>query len=767
MIEFDHTLHPFWLGLGVLLVGAFLYWGFLQTKRATHSRLAVIITLLRGLAVAMVLLFLLNPVWVEKMLSGDPLKIAVLVDTSESMAFESEGLTRIDAAKQWVNEKLDIPSHMDVDLYGFGAAPTQLSLEQMTPKDSESSIAETLDVFRSGLITPLPGGVILLSDGADRSELDMRETALWFREMDIPIHTILAGESDDTSDLVVEHVEAPQQASDNTVVTVHAHIRAPGFQGKTIPLQIYEDDRLVSEKRIKVTESAMSVPLEFYPGNDGFRKLQLKIPPQQGERTPDNNQREFGLTVLDQSLRVLYMEGSGMQGGVCQPMFLKHALESAADIEVKVLHCDQYGSPPHMHSQIAFVDPRDGSKVFRVQNPTMGYPQTLDDLLNYDVVISSDIPKEAFSGQQLKFTERFVTEFGGGFIMIGGNTSFGSGGYDQTIIDRIVPVEMNISTDSLTTTFQARIPESAWSHPIMQLGENDKETRKIWLEKFPVLKGFNIVDRLKPGAVGLLEHPNYRAQSGNAIVLAAQEVGKGRTMAFTTDTTYLWGQDFQTLWGEPIDPSKPMRISNCDSRYYTQFWINAVRWLSANKFQSENEALEIRFAKTYYAPDKTIKGVIAMQESSGSTGVQNVSVQLLKGDQIVSSDVSTTKTGPGNYEVSLKLAGLGPFRLRASAELKDGTTMQANRLLIGESGHWETMDGRCNPTLLQDIANWSGGRFARADEDSEMVMNNFGQKNRQTEKSVRKPLWDKGWWLVVFLGLVTTEWVIRKRAGMA
>lgn len=765
MIEFDNTLHPAWVVLGLALIAGVLFWSYNATKKATSSGLALSITIVRALAFTMLILFFLNPVKVESLKSGDPQKVAVLVDTSGSMAFEKDGVSRLAAAKLWVTDKLKVPDGLEVELMGFGASPKRQSLEEMEATDPESRIADSLEALQTGREIPLPGGIIVLSDGADRSELNLRETAMWFREREIPVHTVIVGESDTSADIVLEHIDAPQVVPDNTFVSVTARIRASGYEGRTIPLQVLEGERLIAEKRIRVTEASMSVPLEFYPGGNGFSRLRMNIPPQTGERTPENNQREFGLTVLDQSLSVLYMEGSGMQGGVCQPLYLKHALESAPDIDVKVLHCDQYGSPPHMHSQIAFVDPKDGSKIFRVQNPTLGYPRTLEELLNYDVVICSDIPKEAFTGEQLKFTEEFVTKFGGGFVMIGGNTSFGSGGYDRTVIDRIVPVEMSTSRDSHTTTFQAAVPDKAWSHPIMQLGSNEKENREIWTEKFPALRGFNQVDRLKPGAVDLLRYSEF----GNALILAAQEVGKGRTMAFTTDTTYLWGQDFQTIWGEKIDDSKPLSISNCDSRYYTKFWINAVRWLSANKFLAENKVLEFKLARTYYPPDVGIKGILKINDEGGSVSPRKISVKMFKGDPTSASDITdipATRNGPGEYLVEFRLNEPGPFHIQAAVELKDGNTIHANRLVIGESGFWEKMDSRCNPVLLEDLANWAGGQFSLAREDTSQLMNQLAIKDVKTEKFVRTAVWDRWWWLVAVLALLSSEWFIRKRAGL-
>ena len=62
-------------------------------------------------------------------------------------------------------------------------------------------------------------------------------------------------------------------------------------------------------------------------------------------------------------------------------------------------------------------------------------------MLTYDVVINSDIYKEAFTPEQLDLTVALVEEHGGGFVMVGGTTAFGAGHYDETVIDKLMPVD--------------------------------------------------------------------------------------------------------------------------------------------------------------------------------------------------------------------------------------------------------------------------------------------------------------------------------------
>jgi len=69
-------------------------------------------------------------------------------------------------------------------------------------------------------------------------------------------------------------------------------------------------------------------------------------------------------------------------------------------------------------------------------------PRELRDLSRYDFFILSDIPAEQVSLQQMDVIERYVRDVGGGFLMAGGDRSFGLGGYAGTRLEELLPVRM-------------------------------------------------------------------------------------------------------------------------------------------------------------------------------------------------------------------------------------------------------------------------------------------------------------------------------------
>ena len=72
--------------------------------------------------------------------------------------------------------------------------------------------------------------------------------------------------------------------------------------------------------------------------------------------------------------------------------------------------------------------------------PADAMPTTLADLQRYDAIVLQNVPSEMVSTEQQKMIVKYVTDLGGGLVMIGGPDSFGAGAWTNTPIDNILPV---------------------------------------------------------------------------------------------------------------------------------------------------------------------------------------------------------------------------------------------------------------------------------------------------------------------------------------
>lgn len=67
-------------------------------------------------------------------------------------------------------------------------------------------------------------------------------------------------------------------------------------------------------------------------------------------------------------------------------------------------------------------------------------PSELAEWLEYDVIALANVASNDFSSQQLEQLRAYVQDFGGGLIMLGGDQSFGLGGYGRTPLEPVLPV---------------------------------------------------------------------------------------------------------------------------------------------------------------------------------------------------------------------------------------------------------------------------------------------------------------------------------------
>lgn len=72
-----------------------------------------------------------------------------------------------------------------------------------------------------------------------------------------------------------------------------------------------------------------------------------------------------------------------------------------------------------------------------------GIPSSLKEIERYDFVIVSDVSADRVSYSQQDLLESYVKDLGGGFLMAGGQNSFGLGGWRHTKLEKILPVRMD------------------------------------------------------------------------------------------------------------------------------------------------------------------------------------------------------------------------------------------------------------------------------------------------------------------------------------
>lgn len=79
--------------------------------------------------------------------------------------------------------------------------------------------------------------------------------------------------------------------------------------------------------------------------------------------------------------------------------------------------------------------------------PPAGIPVNLTELEAFECVVLSNVPATAMSMRQMDLIRLYVEQLGGGLVMVGGDQSFGLGGYYRTRIEEILPVRSNFDKE--------------------------------------------------------------------------------------------------------------------------------------------------------------------------------------------------------------------------------------------------------------------------------------------------------------------------------
>lgn len=751
----DIHLTRFWMLIAtisaLLLLASIISYLRAPTSASTGRRLLLIT--LRTLAVVAALVLLLDPHRTQQERFREEMELAVLLDASASMGFsdEDQGRTRYEAARQYLGAKLlpALDADYDVKVYTFGSAlEPSADLSLVKPLQARSDLAAALEtVLAEGRDHPL-GGVIVLTDGQFADQDALRKSARKLRKSGIPLFTYAVGKDQEAADISLVSVSGGQLVPFEPRMRITAKIDSPGFADRETTLSVRRGERLLFEKRLQLSGQAQEETIEFTTPYRGFFTYEVSLSVQDGERLAYNNDRSLGVDVLDQKIHVLYMEGTPGQ-----THFLEDSLETDPDIEVTSLYFPQSSQNFDRAKQLPYRTDVSQRRIYNVGHPRRGYPATLEGLLQYDVVINSDIYRQAFTQEQLDNTVAFVEKYGGGFIMIGGVTAFGAGHYDETVIDKLMPVDAYGARDFEWAGFMLSVPEKAFNHPIMQVGDDDEETRKAWTERFPGLGGLNRANRPKPGAVSLALHATRSNQYGKLVVFAAQQIGRGRTMAFTSDTTDDWGRGFQRRFGRDDDPTL----------YYRRFWNNAIRWLAADRIQRKNGELTLQAASTHAVVGEIVSITMPLPEAALAESI-NLRCDVPAGEP----QLLPTRLDPitNSLRGELRLQQLGEHIFTARWQKTPDVAIFAKCLVTVTQDRREEATTRANPSFLAELAKVTNASSLN-DKDQNYVAETLGELGTEYVEYRESSAWDILPVLAMFLAVLSGEWLLRRRSGYA
>lgn len=298
---------------------------------------------------------------------------------------------------------LEISSPIDRHATDIGAA-IQLALASF-PEDSAKRI-------------------VLISDG-NQNHGDALEQAQLARSNGVQIDIVpLAANQRQENEVLIERIQAPRQVEQGSQVPLTVWVRSYSRKPVEGILVVRQKSRtetrevVGSPRRVQaelglnrfVFQQALATQQASYTYEAIFQPLQgLK-----GDR-PQNNQATTHVIARGRRRVLLIEEESGKQS------LLVNRLRASARSRMEII--------PLPVQQLAQFSTRERLAAF---------------LSNFDCVILADVPAESITEQQQEVIRANTHDQGCGLVMIGGPQSFGAGGWQNTPVEKALPVDAQI-----------------------------------------------------------------------------------------------------------------------------------------------------------------------------------------------------------------------------------------------------------------------------------------------------------------------------------
>ena len=382
-----------------------------------------------------------------------------------------------------------------------------------------------------------------------------------------------------------------------------------------------------------------------------------------------------------------------------------------------------------------------------------GFPRTPEDLYAFHAVILDDLEAEFFSPDQAALLQKFVSERGGGFLMLGGMESFQEGNYLRTPIGDMLPMYLDrLDQPNPPGPLRLNLTREGWLQSWARLRDNeaDEKTRLVGMAPFQVL---NRVREVKPGASVIATVSDDTGRAYPALVV--QRFGRGRTAVLTLGDVWHWG------------------LHDAEAHHdMDKAWRQLMRWLVTDvpnrvdltvEPQSDDAsgavALQVRVRDPKFQP---------LDNAAVTVKVQPVMAEVTPGatTNSIRLKAEPSLNEPGLYEATYVPRVTGGYE--ATACVTNSLGAEVGRAAAGWSTDLAAEEFRSltpNVTMLETIARGTGGEIIPADKLNEFS-HNLPHRHAPVMDSWTFPLWHTPAMFGFALACLLSEWGLRRWKGL-
>jgi uncharacterized membrane protein len=621
------------------------------------------------------------------------------------------------------------------------------------PEGASTDIGGPLSQLSSTTLPSPLMAVIWMGDGSQTltpAKSDPQQMAKQFARQDIPLYLIgigPRGDSDQARDLGLEGVPEQLDAYTKNQIYVRGMLKARGVANRdiTIAMKLVGKDglpKLVDQTIVRPTKSdqAISFQLPLLAPAEGSYELWMEAKPVDGESVLENNKITSYLNVRGGGARVLFIEGEPRT----ESKFIASALLESPDMQV--------------------------DRLWIAREPIQKWPIDLSQRLSngvYDLFILGDLDSDAIGAAGTKLLVDQILQ-GAGLITLGGYYAYGAGGWNNTPLAEVLPIQMGAAIRQ-----PRNIPIDLRNHyegdvkfvpvaidRLLQIGEPGSDYSQLWKEMKP-LTGANRWGGIKnaPGVKVLANGDSGQPLMVNGIA------GNGRVMSLAFDSTYQW-------------------LRQGKSKEFKQFWRQMALWGLRREAVEEGMALTMNRRRLLMQQGAEVM----MNWNPGSQEAKmpgEVALQLWKFENALQDDQAAKERPVGEYRLSprdatsmrLVFEGVeepGRYEWRATTQGTGGKKLEARLPFVVIDQSLETLQPLPDWQLMDQLAKLNeaaGGTLVSPDQTADLISRLLERRRQATETTVEAfKLGDTAVdsWLVFLgiAGLLILQWGLRKRWGV-
>jgi hypothetical protein len=775
-----------WTLVGVLVVGAGLVaWNYLADARGP---LRWVCASLRMLGLAALCLCLLRPLWSTQRARPGANLFAIVADNSQGMRIKDRGasISRGQSLRRLLNPdrgawQSTLEDNFDVRRYYFDARlQSTRDFSDLDFNGRASAIGFSLRTLAERYKGRPLAGILLLTDG---NATDLQGVS-GLQGLP-PVYPVVIGSQDPVKDIALQQVVTEQTEFEDAPVSVQADVSASGYGGQMIVAQLLDTHgKQVGEQRLRARKDKdqLAFRFRFRPEAPGlvFYRVNVRArnelgassrPEDTREATLENNRAVAVINRGQGPYRILYVSGRpnwefkflnraaqddpqlqlvalirvakreprfhflGRPGETSNPLFRGFGNQAPEDVE-------QYDQPV-----LVRLNTRD---QFELRG---GFPSTPKELYQYKAVIAGDLEEAFFTPDQANLLQKYVSERGGGFLMLGGMESFEQGKYQNTPIGDMLPVYLDHPAPvKYTGPYRFDLTREGLLQPWARLRDNEKDEESRLREMTP-FEVFNPVGEPKPGASVIGTVTDANGQKSPALVV--QRFGRGRTAAMMVGDVWRWGfhdaaahRDMDTAWRQLL-------------RWLVTDVPNRVQLTAQPEPQNPNGAvrLHVRVMDPQFQP---------LDNATVHIRVQPVLPDATAGVLTNAADLraEAAPDEPGLYTATYVPRIAGGYRATAWATNSAGAQVgSAEAGWATDLAAAEFQSLTPNVALLEAIARKTGGEVIPAGKLGAFARH-LPRRHAPVMQAWSYPLWHTPLMFCFALVCFVSEWGLRRWKGM-